>query len=486
MTTPEARTVRRDGKSYRPRVDRALGTIVTAAGRCLRLAAFVMFALLVAVAGAHGDAARSKGRAPRREVPNYDGRGPALATPTDALLALPRAVLYPIRLVFDYGVRRPIGFALRAAERSRTMRRVARWLFLQPKTPTPQIIPTAMYDFGFKPSIGVRLYWDDGFLTPGSELSIKLGTGGLDMWRADLGIRVGLGGGGKAFVSMDAGARQRPDQVFYGLGPDAASGARARYLDRRLHTTLRAGGAIPHFGDASVFGGVTDHHFADSTYAGDPTIEDQVAAGLISELPAGYADGYTAARAGVTVALDTRPRKGRRTTSGARLDATIQQGWDINDRDQTWTRIDVTAGAALLLDAVGERKLDVKLRVQNVAAAMDTDVPFLELPTTGGLRGFAGGRLRGDSAVSLTADYDWPLGAWVDAHAHAGVGNAFDRGLTGFSAGALRGSAGLGLSIAGLSSVRQVRISAAVGTEPLASGVDISSFRLVLGFANDY
>ena len=108
------------------------------------------------------------------------------------------------------------------------------------------------------------------------------------------------------------------------------------------------------------------------------------------------------------------------------------------------------------------------------------------MPTTGGLRGFASGRLRGDTALQLTADYIWPLAAWLDAHGHLGIGNVFYQDLSGFDAGSLRGSAGLGISIAGLSDDRQVRLSTAVGTEPFSTGFHVTSFRLVIGFANDY
>jgi hypothetical protein len=419
----------------------------------------------------------------RRHVPNYDGRGPAPATTTDGLLAIPRAVLFPLRIAFDYGIRRPIGAAIAGAESSHGLRKAFHWLFLRPKTPTPMIFPVAMYDFGFKPSVGARVLWTDGFLTPGSRLSVKLGTGGHQTWRTDVAVKVGLG---PAYIAAAAGARERPDLVFYGVGADTPSTARARYRERRLDASVRAGAVLAGAGEASVYGAIAQHRFDASSYAGDPSIEDAVASGAIAAVPAGYADDYTAVKTGAAIALDTRGRGARRTTSGARLDASIERSFELGDTSKSWTRIDATLGASLLLDPVGERKLDVKLRVEHVSAAMATDVPFTELPTASGLRGFAGGRLRGDSAVAMIAEYDWPIAAWLDAHAHAGVGNVFGRDFSGVSAGALRGSAGLGLSIAGMPSERQVRLQAAVGTEPFDHGLDVSSFRLVLGFANDY
>jgi hypothetical protein len=420
---------------------------------------------------------------PKREVPDYDGRPDEGVTAGDVLLALPRVVLFPVRLVVDYGVRRPIGAAIVGAERSRGLRGAFRYLFLRPKTPTPQVFPVALYDFGFKPSIGVRVLWSDGFATPGSKLSIKLGTGGLDTWRADGSVRIGLG---RAYVTGEAGARQRPDYLFYGLGPDTGSESAARYQERRVSAALRAGVRLPaNAGTAQVFGTIADHRFVESSYAGDPTIGEAVAAGDIAELPAGY-DGYTAVATGATVSLDTRANGERRRRSGARFDATVEQVWDADDRARTWTRADATFGGALLLDPVGERKLDLKLRVQYAHAGMETEIPFTELPTAAGLRGFASGRLRGQSALALTADYQWPLSAWFDANAQLGVGNVFGEDFSGLSGRALRGSAAVGISVAGLSAERQIRLSTAVGTEPLGDGLAIDSFRLVLGFANDY
>jgi hypothetical protein len=444
------------------------------------IAVIVAAAVFLLLAGvAYGEPDRPK----KRETPDYDGRGPAPATTGDALRAIPRGVLYPVRLVFDYAVRRPVGAAVRAIESSRTLRRVFRYVFLRPKTPTPQVIPMVMYDFGFRPSIGARVKWTDGFLTPGSVLSVKLATGGSDLWRADAAVRLALG---PAFVAAAAGARERDDRIFHGVGPDAPADARARYRHRRLDASARAGTKLDGHGEAAAFVGVTQHATGQSTYGGDRSIDEQVEMGLIDELPAGYGRDVLVARAGATLALDTRAPAARRRESGARLDASIERAWDADKPSSAWTRVDAALGASLLLDPVGERKLDLALRVQHVVADDGAEVPFVELPTATGLRGFATGRLRGESAVALTADYAWPLAAWLDAHAHAGVGNVFGRDLSGLSAGALRGSAGLGLAIAGLSSDRQVRLSGAVGTEPLGDGVDVSSFRVVLGFAHDY
>ncbi len=102
------------------------------------------------------------------------------------------------------------------------------------------------------------------------------------------------------------------------------------------------------------------------------------------------------------------------------------------------------------------------------------------------LRGFPTGRLYGESAAALTLDYQWPIAAWLDAHAHLGAGNVFVARFSGLTAGAMRGSAGLGISLAGLTEDRYIELSTSVGTQPFDEGFELTSFRLILGFTNDY
>ncbi|HEY5950148.1 MAG TPA: hypothetical protein VIV40_31850, partial [Kofleriaceae bacterium] len=90
-----------------------------------------------------------------------------------------------------------------------------------------------------------------------------------------------------------------------------------------------------------------------------------------------------------------------------------------------------------------------------------------------------------DSAAAFLVEYDWPIAAWLDAHAHVGAGNVFDDHFSGFSLGRLRGSFGGALTIAGLNE-RQLGVSLAFGTEPLGGGFDVTSYRLILEYSSDY
>jgi len=428
-------------------------------------------------------------RPPRRPVPSYDGRAQPPATAGDAALAAARAILFPIRLAVDHGVRWPLGALISTAEHSRGVRRAIRYLFLQPPTPTMSITPIAFYDFGFQSSIGLRLYWKDGFLTPGSKFALKLGTGGTDWWRGDGAIVVAVPRTHGFRAGFDAGMRRRPDQQFFGIGPRTPQSARARYLNARFGVTAHAG-----WRELSLLAGSTSTLTAASHFDDSASIEDRVAAGRIAALPAGYGELVETQRLGAAISLDSRGARDsperERASSGARLDGVVEQ---VRASELgRWLHVEATAGGALRLDRPGEHKLDLRLRFELVepSAAIDGGaIPFLELATIGGsrdLRGFASGRGRGLSAAALTLDYQWPLAAWLDATLYLGAGNVFDRRLAGLTAGKLRGSVGLGLALAGLTNERQLELWAAVGTEPFDEGAEASSFRLVFGYSHDY
>ena len=446
-----------------------------------------MRALLVAIALASSVAHAAPPK--KRPVPAYDGRGDTPTTAGDVARATLRVVLFPIRIVVDYGLRWPIGKVITAAEHSRKVRGAIDYLFLQPAAPSPSVMPIAFYDFGFQSSIGIRAQWTYGFLTKGSKFSVKIGTGGLDWWRGDFAFLLAVPRTRGFRVATDISVRRRPDQQFFGIGPLTEHAARARYLHARFGSQITAG-----WREFSLFAGVAATFTAESHFNNAPSIEDQVAAGKIGALPGGYNDLVGTERYGARIALDTRGTKDSaerdRNSSGARIDALVEKvhAHAIGD----WLHLDATVGGALRLDRVGEHKLDLRMRVELVEPNTRLDpaaIPFYELATIGGsrdLRGFASGRGRDLSATALMLDYQWPLAAWLDATMYLGAGNVFGRGLSGFTAGKLRASFGMGLALAGLSNDRQLELWAAVGTDPFDNGADVNSFRLVLGYSYDY
>jgi hypothetical protein len=455
-------------------------------------AGIVVLALLVATTAAAQPAQPAQPARPaHRAVPDYDGRGDAPTTTGDVVRAVVRVVLFPIRIVVDYGIRWPIGKAISAAEQSRGVRAAIRYLFLLPPTPTPSVFPIAFYDFGFQSSLGVRFLWTRGFLTRGSKFSLKLGSGGDDWWRADANLRVAAPAKLHGFhAGIDAGVRRRPDQQFFGIGSRTRQSAAARYMQARSIVTGYVG-----WPELAAIATSSATFAGDSHFGGGLSIDDQIAAGEIATQPAGYRDVVVTQRLGARLALDSRgirpdTQERDRTTSGGRIDAVFER---VRDREiGEWLHLDATIGGALRLDSVREHKLDARMRVELVeptAMTRENAIPFIDLASIGGsrdLRGFASGRGRDLSAAAFMLDYQWPIAAWLDATLYLAAGNVFGRNLSGFSAGALRGSAGMGLALAGLSADRQLEAWAAVGTEPFDEGGGVNSFRLVLGYSHDY
>ncbi|CAN5787622.1 hypothetical protein BH11MYX2_BH11MYX2_02110 [soil metagenome] len=415
---------------------------------------------------------------PKRPVPVYDGRAEEGTSGFDVLHTAGRVVLFPAYIAVNYGIRWPIGKLITWVEGSHGVKHFVNAWFLGPPSKKPQFLPIAFYDFGFQSSLGVRMLWENGFATPGSKFSLKLGFGGRDFYRADVAVRLALPYRLRAWGEFSI--RHRDDQQFYGIGPRSPDAAAARYADTRGSVMFAFGWNQLNAFVQSAATAATTSHFND-----DPSIEDQVAAGRIDRLPAGYNELLISQRAGVRIALDSRSSK--QIESGGRLDATIER---VHNTDYgNWTHYDIRAGGALKLDKVGEHLLDIRARIELIEAAHLDQVPFMELASIGGtanLRGFAHGRGRDASSVELMVDYQWPLAAWLDATLYAAAGNVFGENLGGFYAGQLRGSLGLGLGLAGLTAERQIELWSALGFEPFDQGIDISNFRLVLGYSYDY
>ncbi|HEY4055005.1 MAG TPA: hypothetical protein VGM39_00305 [Kofleriaceae bacterium] len=439
-----------------------------------RLLSIATVAALCA-ATAHADAPKTP---PKRASPIYDGRPAERTSGADVLHTAGRVVLFPAWLVVNYGIRWPFGKLVTWAEGSHGVRHFVNTWFLGPPSKDPQFFPIAFYDFGFQSSLGVRMLWENGFATKGSKFSLKLGFGGRDFYRGDVNVRLALAHGLRLWGEFSI--RHRDDQEFFGIGSRTPASARARYADTHGSVLFAFGWNQLNAFFQSAANAATVSHFN-----GNASIEDQVAAGKIDRLPTGYDELLISQRAGVRIALDSRSSKV--AESGGRFDAKIERVHNTNYGD--WTHYDIRAGGALKLDKVGEHLLDIHARLELIEAAHIDQVPFMELAGVGGtadLRGFGHGRGRDASSVELMVDYQWPLAAWLDATLYAATGNVFGENLGGFYAGKLRGSLGLGLALAGITQERQIELWSALGFEPFDQGIDVSNFRLVLGYSYDY
>jgi hypothetical protein len=112
----------------------------------------------------------------KREKQDYGGPPPPTAGPT--LMWAPRVVLCPVWLVSEYVVREPTGALVRTAEKHSWPQAVISF-FTFGERHNVTLFPSALFDFGLKPSVGFNLTWKY-FLADPNTLKLHFGTWGPD------------------------------------------------------------------------------------------------------------------------------------------------------------------------------------------------------------------------------------------------------------------------------------------------------------------
>jgi hypothetical protein len=447
--------------------------VLMASGRMLLLACVLSAGLVTSAAA---DAEPSAEDLPKREAPDYDGR-PESTSAGEVLLWVPRILLSPFYLVSEYVVRRPLGFLLTTAEQAHVPEALYS-LFTFGVDHKAGILPIAFVEFGFDPSVGLYFFWDDAFVN-GHDLRMSGSTWGDDWLAGGVTSRFDLPRA--RGLELEATAVRRPDFRFYGLGPDAPQEALSRYGANRfdVHTTFEQ-----RFFRSSRFAltlGLRDVGFHRGHYDDDPTLGQQVAAGVF-ETPPGYPGGYTNLYNRVFLAIDSRrPRPA--PGSGVRVQLVTEQQSDLAESPESgFVRYGMSAGGFYDLNDHG-RVVSLSGAVLFADPLGSQPIPFTELATIGGdesMRGFPDGRLYDRSAALLTLRYRYPIWILLDGSIQVAVGNVFGEHLQGFSATRLRFSAAIGIESVG-SPDSSFELLFGIGSEPFDLGGDITSVRIALG-----
>jgi len=412
-------------------------------------------------------------------LPDYDGRG-GRGQPTtfgQGALWVPRVLLFPVYLVTEYVVRRPLGYAITAAERAELPAALYDIFAFGPDHKAG-VVPVAFVDFGFYPSIGLYAFWDDaGF--KGHQLRLRGSTAGSDWLAGAVAERFQLTP--KTTLSLNGSLTHRPDYAYYGTGPDTREDARSRYGadSADLHATLRAGFWRSSSIETSL--GYRSASFYPGRFGTDPSLTEQVERGVFP-LPDGYAEGYRAGFQRSQLTLDTR-REEAVSETGGRFVLRGEHGLDpAQSRAAGWLRYGASVGGFLDLGNRG-RIISLSVAAEMADPLGGQPVPFTELVTVGGtdrLPGFRDGRLHGRSGAAATLRYSWPIWIWLDGSLQAAVGNVFGEHLQGISWGQSRFSGAVGIESRGSrDSVFQLLMG--FGTETFNSGADVNSIRVVAG-----
>lgn len=409
-------------------------------------------------------------------MPDYDGRGEPSTTVGDVALWIPRVILFPLYVVSEYVVRRPLGWLISTAEENQWPS-VIRNFFLFGPDKKVGIVPTAFLDFGFRPSVGIYAFWDD-LLGRGNHLRFHATTFGPSWLQGAVADRLPIGESGA--IDLRVEGVHRPDYVFHGLGPRSLQHERTRYgLDRvQVHpvfemTWWRGSRILTEAGLKYV-------DFRDDACCDDISLGRAIRNGR-QVAPPGYVDGYTSVYQRGEFTIDTRSERPA-NQSGFRLEFEAEHGSDARGSRASWIRYGGSVGG--YLDIKNNRTVSLSFTSLFVEPLPgQARIPFTEQVVLGGsgpMRGFLYGRLVDRSAAIATLKYKWPIWAFLDGTIQVAAGNVFGAQLEDFATKLLRLSSAIGIeSIGGAD--HTFEFLAGFGTETFDHGAEVNSFRLVFG-----
>jgi hypothetical protein len=438
--------------------------------RLLRLTLIGLIAVLVA---------RPAHATEKRKLPDYDRRGPEPTTPGDVALWVPRIVLFPVYLVSEYVVRKPLGWAISGAERAGVPAALYDFFAFGPNHQAG-FFPTAYVDFGFRASVGLYVFWNNAFV-PGHDLVVRGSYGGKDWLTATVMERFRFGPQRRSSLTLEAQGLSRPDLTYFGLGPDTRQSARTRfgadrlqfrsYIDQRptLATLMRTELLL------------RTVEFRQGGFGDDPTLNDAIAAGALPP-PPGYPEGYTLAKSELTLSYDQRrlPKHHAGIFGGARgaLNSELRtRGTFVTYGAKAGAFVDLNHHSRVLSLAASARFADP------LAGSV---IPFPELVTLGGtepMRAYVVGRLVDRSAAVGELTYRWPVWIWLNGTLRGEIGNVFGEHLAGFSAGKLRWSGTIGIETTNPAETG-FEMLLGVGSETFESGGKVDAVRFVIGTTN--
>jgi hypothetical protein len=417
-------------------------------------------------------------RPPDRPVPDYDGLPEPGDDAGDVLLWTARILTAPLYFVTEFLIRRPLGWVITEVEQHDVIEHLWEFFTFGPND-NIAVYPTAFYEFGFRPSVGVQASWDELFV-PEHRIATHLAFGGPDWlsFRFTDWIEVE----DEWQLATNVLARTRPDFVYAGIGPN--SGERiSRFYAERVDALMSWELRLWQSSDLDLEAGYRTIAFDDALYNGDPSVSDR-AQERGEALPFGYATGYNAVHSEVRADLDTRPRSGP-PEGGVQVEA-YGGAWGAFGGIGPLQRWVAWGGSTTLAtDILGRHRVLGLTGDARLVSALDENVPFTELVDVGGSRGllpgYFPGQVRGSSALGVTAHYTWPIWAFLDARLFFGTANAFGEHFEDFELDLLRLSFGLAFLPRIDGNDMPIQLQLAFATDTFESGADLRSFRFAIG-----
>jgi hypothetical protein len=371
-------------------------------------------------------------------------------------------------------VRRPLGALIRTAERERWADTFAN-LFSFGEGGRSVIFPTARFDLGLLPTVGIYYAGRDLFAT-GNELRLHLATWDTRWIDATVADRYAIDPADSVQARFELQRAQ--DHLFFGIGPDVTRDAQARYGVERVEGSLGYHRRLPGAWQLDAEAGVHRLVFIDGNCCGDPSLDTRLARGEAMR-PPGYDEPYTTAYGNLVLALDTRrPRPD--PGDGVFLHARVRPSVDLGN-PRSWIAYGGAVGGAV--DLTGHRRtLRLQLGLDFVDSISGDSIPFLEYPMLGGeqMPGFVAGWMTDRSTAAAQLGYTWPIWLGLDAQTRVTIGNAFGAHLDGFAARRLRLSGDVGVTTSS-GADQGFELLVGVGTETFEQGAGIASVRVTVG-----
>ena len=411
---------------------------------------------------------------PKRDVPDYDGRGNEDTNADIWPLWIPRVVLSPLYAVNEYIVRRPLGAFVTVAEHHHWVNAVTDFFTFGPNG-NYVVLPTALFDFGLLPSVGLYFAGDNAW-TKGNTIRLSAATWGENWINATVLDRMTWKSGTKIGVRADF--KREGDLLFFGTGPDVTTATRSRYGLQRFDAGASFGQQLWGESTLTVASGVRTTAYRGGDCCGDPSLDTRIADGSLP-IPPGYGTNYETLYQRADLSLDTRvPRPASAT--GGYLHMHAETNVDVTNQ-RSWVEYGAIFGVAIDLKS-RQRTLKFQIGVDYADPLRGDVVPFNELASLGGslMPGFVSGWMTGRSTAVAQVGYSWPVWIWLDGQARFSVGNAFGSHLDDFAGNKLRMSADLGVTSIGKRD-QGFEVLFGLGSETFQQGGGITSVRLSFG-----
>ncbi len=419
-----------------------------------------------------------------RETPDYDAREDDRASPAEVALWVPRIALFPLHLVFEYGVRRPLGAGVSLFERKGLFDLGLDHVY-EPGGPSLELSPIIKLKSDRADILGMSFVYRGAF-----DDRLDLGFDFAGFPKRNFLVRSHLK---RHFLRHDLAlafnleTQFRDDHAFWRLGPDVQTDTAARYASHETWAYLR----LESKADKRKWGGHLDVGFTDNVLRCSPNVERDLCGpdgidetsddrhNLESDDLAPFLQDYTLVRARTQLHWDTRKASGE--GEGVRLE--LMGGWARS--------IGLNASRLHFASYGGElsgfwnvfgfegHTLGVRLRTEMLHPLGEGRIPVPELPLLGGdetMRGFPDEQFRGLSTATATLDYRYPIWSFLNGVVLAEVGNAFGRHFQDFDPGLLRGTLGVGFQSFGvIADHTSFNFTFGVGTTPFRAeefGID--------------